>query len=208
MFYRKIPFVPNSRMCICCKAASSQKFKPCWGSGLHLHSTSIHNVSVNCCTAISYLTWPNTFLGRIFYIPENSNILSWCGDFVWVFVLLWPENSKVTVFFICIFTLEISFSPGSIYNCLRRIIYFNAIWVQNDSCSNNYQKVSWWLSYYFKEFNYYKNYYFNMASSIKCLRHVPCTHCVHLIFDINFNLTTLYHSLPHHTLFSYTSFLI
>lgn len=184
MLYRKIHSAPKDLMYISCKAASSWKFKTCWGSGLHLHSTSIHNVK--CYTAIFYLTWLNTFLGRIFYIPENSNTLSWRGDFVWMFVLLWPENSKVTVFLICIFTSKISFHLGSIYNCLRRMIYVNAIWIQNDSCSNNYQKVSWWLSYYFKEFHYYKNYYFNMLSSIRCLRHMPCTHCMHLIFWYKF----------------------
>lgn len=145
MLYRKIPFAPKGLMYISGKAASSQKFNMCWGSGLRFHSTSIHNRSVKCYTAIFYLTWPNTFLGRIFYIPENSNLLSCCGDFVWMFAIFWSENSKITVFFICIFTWKISFYLCCIYNCLRIMIYFNATWVQNYSCSNNNQKASWWL---------------------------------------------------------------
>lgn len=102
-----------------------------------------------------FSTWPDLipFLGEYFTFQKIQIHLVDVGIFVLVFVLFWTENSKVTVFFICIFTSKISFCPCSIYNCLRRMIYFKDTWVQNDSCSNNYQKVSWWLSHYLKEFH-------------------------------------------------------
>lgn len=76
-----------------------------------------------------FFTWPDLipFLGEHFtFLKTQIYLVIQCGDFVSVFVLFWTENSKVTAFFVCIFTLKISFCPCSIYNCLRRMIYSKA----------------------------------------------------------------------------------
>lgn len=66
-------------------------------------------------------------------IPWENILHSRKFKFIWLMLgfclsvyFIWVENSKVTVFFSCIFTLKISFCPCSIYNCLRRIIYLMA----------------------------------------------------------------------------------
>lgn len=93
MLNRRVLFAPKGLVYIYYKAASSQKFSTCWGSGLHLHSTSIHNISVKSYTAIFCFTWPNT-LGEYFTFQKiqihlvDVGILSGC-----LFYLGWKLKS-------------------------------------------------------------------------------------------------------------------